>query len=163
MLNTLTVTPRGDREIVMTRAFNAPRRLVYEAMTSPELLAKWLAGPPGWETSACENDVRVGGAFRHAWRGPDGAELAMAGVYREVVPPERIVRTETFEIGCEGQAGEQIGTLQLDEQNGRTLLTLTIEFPTREARDATLASGMEHGVRAGYDRLDELLASAPAS
>ena len=110
----------------------------------------------------CENDVKVGGGFRHVWRGPDGTEMAMRGVYREVVPPERIVRTESFEFGCNAQSGEQVGTLVLTEQGGRTTLTLTLLYPSKEARDATLASGMEQGVAAGYDRLAELLASPPA-
>jgi uncharacterized protein YndB with AHSA1/START domain len=96
------------------------------------------------------------------WRGPDGTEMAMRGVYREIVPPERIVRTESFEFGCEAQAGETVGTLVLSEQGGRTTLTLTLLYPSKEARDATIASGMEHGVAAGYDRLDVLLASTTA-
>jgi uncharacterized protein YndB with AHSA1/START domain len=110
----------------------------------------------------CECDLKVGGAFRYAWRGPDGTEMAMRGVYREVVPPERIVRTESFEYGCEAQAGEQIGTAVLTEQGGRTTLTLTLLYPSKEARDATIASGMGHGVAAGYDRLAELLAAVPS-
>jgi uncharacterized protein YndB with AHSA1/START domain len=108
----------------------------------------------------CENDVKVGGSFRHMWRGPDGVEMAMRGVYREVVAPERIVRTESFEFGCESQAGDQLGTLVLTEKAGKTTLTLTLLYPSKEARDATIASGMEHGVAAGYDRLAEILASA---
>jgi uncharacterized protein YndB with AHSA1/START domain len=105
----------------------------------------------------CENDLRVGGSFRHVWRGPDGAEMAMRGVYREVVPPERIVRTECFEFGCDSQAAEQVGTLVLTEHGGQTTLTLTVLYPSKETRHATIASGMEHGVAAGYDRLEELL------
>ena len=156
----LTVTTPTDREIVMTREFAAPRRLVFDAMSKPEFLRRWLLGPPGWSMEVCESDLRVGGTFRHEWRGPDGAQMAMRGVYREVVPPGRIVRTESFEFGCEAQGGEQLGTLVLTEQGGRTLLTLTVLYPSKEARDATIASGMEQGVAAGYDRLDELLAAA---
>jgi uncharacterized protein YndB with AHSA1/START domain len=88
--------------------------------------------------------------------------MAMRGVYREVVPPERIVRTESFEFGCDHQAGEQVGTLVLAEQGGKTTLTLTVLYSSKEARDATIASGMEHGVAASYDRLAELLAATPA-
>jgi uncharacterized protein YndB with AHSA1/START domain len=161
-LGTLKVTTPGDREIVMTRVFDAPRSLVYDAMSKPELLQRWLFGPPGWSMVACEDDARVGGAFRWVWRGPDGAEMAMHGVYREVVPPERIVRTESFEFGCTPQAGEQLATLVLTEQGGKTLLTLTLLYPSKEARDGTIASGMEKGVSASYERLDELLASMPA-
>jgi uncharacterized protein YndB with AHSA1/START domain len=158
----LTVVTPTDREIVLTRAFDAPRDLVFDAMTRPEVLRRWLGGPPGWAMVDCESDLRVGGAFRHVWRGLDGAEMAMRGVYREVVPPGRIVRTETFEFGCDAQSGEQIGTAVLTEQGGRTTLTLTLLYPSKEARGATLASGMEHGVAAGYDRLAELLAAGPA-
>src|SRR5262245_18274031 len=106
----LKVTTPTDRAIVLTRVFEAPRRLVFDAMAKPELLQRWLTGPPGWSMVVCESDTRVGGSFRHVWRGPDGQELAMHGVYREVVPPERIVRTEVFEFGCESQSGEQVGT-----------------------------------------------------
>ena len=157
-VGSLTVSTPTDCEVVMTRAFDAPRHLVWNAMTRPELLKRWLFGPPGWEMVACEDDLRVGGKFRWAWRGPDGQEMALRGVYREVVPPERVVRTESFEFGCEAQAGEQLGTLVLTEQDGKTLITLTVLYPSKEARDATIASGMEHGVAAGYDRLEEMLA-----
>jgi uncharacterized protein YndB with AHSA1/START domain len=156
---TLKITTPTDREIVMTRVFNAPRTLVYDAMAKPELLMRWLSGPPGWSMVECENDHRVGGAFRHKWRGADGTEMMMRGVYRDVVPPERIVRTESFEFGCTPQAGEQLCTLVLEEQGGVTTLTLTVLYPSKEARDATIASGMERGVAASYDKLADLLAS----
>jgi uncharacterized protein YndB with AHSA1/START domain len=159
---TLKVTTPTDREIVMTRVLDAPRRLVFDAMTKPEMLKRWLLGPPGWSMVVCESDLKVGGVFRHVWRRTDGSEMAMHGVYRELVPPERIVRTESFELGCDAQSCEQIATAVLTERDGRTTLTLTVLFPSKEARDATIASGMEHGVAASYDRLAELLASAPA-
>lgn len=160
MLNdgSLKVTTPTDREIVLMRTFNAPRALVWDAMTKPELLKRWLFGPPGWEMTTCDGDVLPDGTFRWAWRGPNGEELVMRGQYREVVPPERLVRTEIFEIGCAPQAGEQLGTLVLREEGQRTHLTLTLLFPSKEARDAAIASGMEHGIKAGYDRLDEVLA-----
>jgi uncharacterized protein YndB with AHSA1/START domain len=107
---TLKVTTPTDREIVMTRVLDAPRSLVFDAMTRPELLKRWLLGPPGWSMVVCESDLKVGGVFRHVWRRTDGSEMAMHGVYREVVPPERIVRTESFEFGCAAQSGEQIAT-----------------------------------------------------
>src|SRR5213592_459415 len=96
MKNSMTVTTPTDREIVVTRDFNAPRSLVWDSMSKPELLKKWLFGPPGWEMTHCEEDQKVGGAFRWAWRGPNGEELTRTGVYREIVPPERCVRTEAF-------------------------------------------------------------------
>jgi uncharacterized protein YndB with AHSA1/START domain len=155
----LEITTPTDREIVITRGFDAPRRLVWEAMSKPELLKRWLFGPPGWAMTVCDDDLRVGGKFRWVWRGPDGTEMAMHGVYREIVPPERMVRTETFEFGCPAQAGEQLGTMMLTEKDGRTQMTLTVSYPSKEARDGAIASGMEQGMAAGYNRLDELLAA----
>src|SRR5262249_17968033 len=139
-----------------------PRSIVWDAMNRPELLQRWLCGPPGWSMVHCENEPAPGGAFRYVWRGGDGVEMAMHGVYREVAPPERVVRTESFEFGCDGQGGEQLAPAVLAERDGRTTLTITVLFPSKEARDATIASGMEHGMAAGYDRLEMLLAATPA-
>ncbi len=157
---TLKITTPTDREILITRVFDAPRNMVWDAMSKPELLKRWLFGPDGWSMVVCDDDLRVGGAFRWVWRGPGGAEMAMRGVYREIVPPERVVRTESFEFGCDPQAGEQLATLVLTEQGGKTTLTLTVLYPSKAARDGAIASGMERGLAAGYDRLEELLASA---
>src|SRR5262245_46480498 len=99
MKNTLKVTTPSDTAIVMTRTFDAPRRLVWEAMSKTEFIKRWLFGPPGWTMTVCDDDVRVGGQFRWAWTGPDGAAMAMHGTYKEVVAPERMVRTETFDMG----------------------------------------------------------------
>jgi uncharacterized protein YndB with AHSA1/START domain len=162
MKDTLKVTTSGDREIVVTRDFDAPRELVWEAMSRPELLRRWLLGPPGWEMTACEDDQRVGGSFRWEWSGPDGAVLTMTGVYREVVPPERCVRTEAFESVSMPPMGEQLATLVLAERAGKTSLTLTVLYPSKEARDGALAHGMDRGLAAGYDRLDEVLAGVAA-
>ena len=156
-MSNATITTPSDLEIVITRVFNAPRELVFDAMSKPEFLKRWMLGPPGWSMTHCDDDLRVGGRFRCAWRNEQGAELAMSGVYREVVPPERIVRTESFEIGCDSQAGEQLATMVLTELGDKTLLTVSLLYPSKEARDATIASGMEHGVEAGYNRLDALL------
>jgi uncharacterized protein YndB with AHSA1/START domain len=163
MPNTLKVTTPTDLEIVMTRTFNAPRTLVWEAMSKPELIKQWLFGPPGWSMTTCEDDLRVGGSFRWAWSGPDGTAMAMHGVYREVIPPAHIVRTEIFDFGCDAQGGEQLSTIHLDEVADQTNLTLTVLFDSKEARDGALASGMEHGVAAGYDRLEEILTTKAAS
>lgn len=157
MKNTLKLTTPTDREIVVTREFNAPRELVWDTMSKPELLKRWLFGPPGWEMTVCEEDQRVGGTFRWAWSGPGGAAMSMSGVYKEIVPPERVVRTETFDTGCAPQGGEQFVTLVLTEHGEKTKLTITILYPSKEARDGAAASGMEHGMAAGYDRLDEIL------
>lgn len=156
---TLNIATPTDREIEITRAFTAPREQVWKAVTEPGLIIRWCSGPPGWEMTVCENDLSVGGTVRYEWRGPDGAAMAMRGVYQEVQPPTRIVRTAAFEFGCDAQAGEQREQLELTEEGGRTILTLTLLFPSREARDATIASGMEQGLAASYDRLDQIVSA----
>src|SRR5262245_13419965 len=152
MLTTLTVETPTDREIVMIRIFNASLRMVWDAMTKPDLLRRWLSGPPGWRMVGCEDDLSVGSTFHWSWSGPEGEFMSMRGVYREVVPPQRIVRTEAFEFGCESQAGEKVGTLVLSDHDGggngngkstrNTRMSLTLLYPSKEARDATVASGM---------------------
>ena len=156
----LNVTTPSEREIVMTRLFNAPREIVYDCYTKPELLKRWMHGPDGWSLVVCENDLRVGGTFRWVWRGPDGQDMGMGGVYREIVRPRRIVRTELFDEDWTG--GEVLGTLALSEQGGSTTVTTTMLFVSIEARDGALRSGMADGMGAGFDRLDMLLASLPA-
>jgi uncharacterized protein YndB with AHSA1/START domain len=153
----LILTTPTDREIVMTRVFDAPRKLVFDAMTKPELLKRWFFGPPGWSLEVCELDLRVGGGYRYVWRGRGGTEMGMRGVYREVVPPERIVQTEAFDQSW--YPGEAVGTLVLVERDGKTTLTMTVLYESREARDAVLKTPMEQGVAMGYDRLAELLAT----
>jgi uncharacterized protein YndB with AHSA1/START domain len=155
----LKLTTRGGREIVLTRVFQAPRSLVFKAMTTPELVRLWLLGPPGWSMVNCEIDLKVGGVFRHEWCNSDGTKMGMHGVYREIVPSERIVNTESFDFGCAPQSGEQIATASLSEDQGQTTLRIVVLYPSREARDATIASGMEHGLAASYDRLAEQLTS----
>jgi len=153
------IVPQGDRELVMTRVFDAPRTLVYDAHTKPELVQRWLLGPPGWSMPVCEMDVRMGGKYRWVWRHEkNGTEMGMGGVYREVVAPERIVSTERFDEAW--YPGESVNTLVLVEQGGRTTLTQTMLYESREAREAVIKSGMEKGVEASYDRLDALLASS---
>ena len=157
---TLKVTTRGDREVVMTRVFDAPRELVWEALTRPELLKRWFFGPPGWSLVVCELLMTVGSAYRYVWRSPDGADMGMGGIIREVVPPERMVCTQLFDEDWTG--GEAVGTLVLTERDGKTTLTNSVLYASREARDAVLKTPMEHGVAVGYDRLAELLASSEA-
>jgi uncharacterized protein YndB with AHSA1/START domain len=152
---TLTVTTPSDREIALTRVFDAPRHLVFEAYTKPELLKRWLGVHGGWSWAVCEVDLKVGGAYRYVWRGPDGAEMGMGGVFREVVVPERIVATEAFDQSW--YPGSAVSTVTLVEQGGRTTLTLTVRYESKEARDAVLKSPMEQGVAAGFDKLAELL------
>jgi uncharacterized protein YndB with AHSA1/START domain len=159
MMNTgtLKLTTSGDREVVMTRVFDAPRELVFDALTKPELVKRWLFGPPGWSMVVCDIDLKVGGAYRYVWRGPDGVQMGMGGVHREVVRPKRIVCTQLFDEDWTG--GEAVGTIVLTERDGKTTLTNTVRYSSPEARDAVLKTPMEHGMAAGYDRLAELLAS----
>lgn len=159
---TLSVTTPTDLEIVMTRSFDAPRRLVWEAMTKPELMRRWLYAPEGWQMARCEMDVRVGGNFRWAWNDADGRWLmTITGVHREVVPPQRLVHTETMRMGGEDAPplGELVATIELTERDERTTLRMTLVFNSKEERDGALRSGMEVGVNAGYDALDAVLAS----
>jgi uncharacterized protein YndB with AHSA1/START domain len=154
----LTVAPQGDREIVMTRVFDAPRHLVFDAHTKPELVQRWLLGPDGWKMPVCEIDLRVGGRYRYVWRrDKDGTEMGMGGVFREITPPERLVSTELFDDAW--YAGEAVNTIVLTEQGGKTTLTHTMTFESQEARDGVMKSGMESGVEVSYDRLDHILAT----
>ena len=154
--DTFKITANGDREIVMIRVFNAPRRLVFDAYTKPELLKRWLLGPPGWELVVCNVALKVGERYRYEWRNTStGFQFGNGGVCREFVPPERLVATETMD----GQPGEALITTTFVEHEGKTTLTSTMLFESREIRDMALKSGMERGVAASYDRLDKILAS----
>jgi uncharacterized protein YndB with AHSA1/START domain len=157
MPNALKLEARGDREIVMTRSFNAPRHLVFDAFSKPELVRQWLLGPPGWSMPVCEIDFRVGGHYRYVWRHEGGNEMGMGGVYQEIVAPERIVATEKFDQSW--YPGEGVGTIALVEQGGKTLLTQTVRYESHEAREVVLKSPMESGVTMSYDRLDALVTS----
>jgi uncharacterized protein YndB with AHSA1/START domain len=150
---TLKVTTPTDREVVMTRVFDAPRRLVFDAWTNPKHVPQWMLGPVGWTMPVCEIDLRVGGAWHFVWRGADGSEMAMRGVYREISPPKRLVSTESWG----GPFPETVNTLTLVEKDGKTTATLTILYPSKEAREAALQTGMKDGVAMSYDRLAEHL------
>lgn len=152
----LKISTPSDLEIAMTRVFDAPRKLVFEAMIQPELLKRWLLGPPGWEMTECEVATTVGGSYRWAWRQTDGQHMSLHGVCREFAPPVRTVCTQVME----GVPGETLVTNVLTEQGGKTTLTLTILYASREARDAAFKSGMSRGVEASYDRLAALLAES---
>jgi uncharacterized protein YndB with AHSA1/START domain len=157
----LIVSASGDREIVMTRSFNAPRNLVFDAFTKPELIRRWLLGPDGWTMPVCEVDLRVGGKYRYVWRKEKtNTEMGMGGEYREIVPNQRIVNTEKFDEAW--YDGEAVGTLELKEEAGKTTVTQTVRYDSREIRDNVLKSPMESGVARSYDRLEEILASSPA-
>lgn len=155
----LRVVGQGDREVVMTRSFRAPRQAVFEAMTQPELIQRWLLGPEGWTMPVCQVDLRVGGSYRYVWRNvKDGMEMGVSGVYREIVPPERIVHTERFDQPW--YPGEAVITMVLTETAGLTAMRMTILHVSTEGRDGMLKSGMEKGVAQSYDRLDEILAAS---
>ena len=143
---TVTVTTPTDRDIVITRDLDAPRVLVFDCYTKPELIKRWLSGPAGWRLVVCDNDLRVGGAYRWVWRDPDGTDMGLSGVYHEIVRPARIVRTELFD-NCPG--GEAIGTLVLSERDGQTTVTMTVLYPSQEARDG--AAQVRHAARRRYE------------
>lgn len=157
MKNTLKLTTRGDRELVMSRSFEAPRALVFDALTKPDLVRQWLLGPPGWSMPVCEIDLRVGGKYRYVWRHENGNEMGMGGEFREIVVPERIVSTERFDQSW--YPGEAVGQIDLVELGGRTTLTQVVRYESKQTLEAVLKSPMESGVAAGYDRLEELLVS----
>ena len=146
----------------MTRSLGAPRNLVWDGFTKPELVKRWLLGPDGWSMPICKIDLRVGGTYRYVWRrDSSGEEMGMGGVYREIVTHEKIVSTEEFdESWYEGGA---IGTVVFVEKSGVTTVTQTVRYDSREIRDAVLKSPMESGVAASYNRLETLLASLPVA
>lgn len=145
----------NEREVVVTRVVDAPRRLVFAAWTDPRHIPNWLLGPEGWTMPVCELDLRPGGAWRYVWRKADGSEMTMGGLVREVTPPERLVTTERW--GPEWP--ETINTLTLTESGGRTTITLTITYPSKAARDAALETGMKGGMDESFARLDRLVQS----
>ncbi len=155
----LSVTTWGDTEILLSRDFNAPRELVFDAWTKPELLTRWY-GAKGWNLITCEVDLRVGGRWRFVSQGPDGTTMGQTGVYREIVPPERIVTTELFDD--QSYPGETLITHVFTENTGITTLTSTLRYATPAGRDIVLGYPMRKGVAQGYDRLAELLRDTEA-
>ncbi|WP_454855228.1 SRPBCC family protein [Promicromonospora soli] len=150
----LHVAAPGDREIVLSRTFNAPAGLVFDALTRPELLTRWY-GARGWNLVACTVDLRVGGRYRFVSRGPDDAELAQSGTYREVERPSRLVCTEVFDD--QSYPGETLIAHDLTELANTTTLTSTLRYPSPEAREIVLRYPMTRGVGQSYDRLDAVL------
>ena len=146
----------SDRELSATRVVEAARRRVFEAWTRPQHVPHWMLGPDGWTMPVCEIDLRPGGAWHYVWRRSDGTEMEMRGAYREIVPPERLVSTESWG----GDWPETLNTLVLSEVDGNTRITLTVLYPSKEARDAALGTGMKGGMSQSFDRLGEYLRSA---
>jgi uncharacterized protein YndB with AHSA1/START domain len=155
---TLKITTPSDREIAITREFNAPKRLVFEAYTKPELLKQWLGVQNGWTLAVCEIDLKVSGKYRYVWRGPNREDMGMGGVYREIVPHDRIAATEKFDDPW--YEGEATSTVTFVEHDGKTTLTMTILYDSKETRDAVLKSPMETGLAVSFDKLAELLATS---
>ncbi|WP_410660900.1 SRPBCC family protein [Amycolatopsis sp. lyj-112] len=156
MGRTLSVAKSGDLEIVMTRSFDAPRALVFDAWTKPELVRRWF-GPHGTEVLECEIDLRVGGRWRYLLRHGDGMEMVLRGVYQEIERPERLVSLEVNE-DCDASEGQALAILTLVERDGITTVTQVLKYGSQRIRDAVLESGMERGVGEGYDRLAEVVA-----
>ncbi|RJL35406.1 SRPBCC family protein [Bailinhaonella thermotolerans] len=154
------VTLPADDQILITREFAAPRHLVYRAWTTPELVKRWWAGQRGKMTSV-EIDLRVGGRWRYVMDVNEGGEVAFHGEYREIVPGERIVYTETLDMPGvpDGPGDAPVNTATFTERDGRTTLTLLTQCKDRELRDMILASGMEGGMQEAWDLLEELAVS----
>lgn len=152
------VTATGDHILTITRSFRAPRQLVYDAYTKPELLQRWLGVRNGWTFDVCEVDLRVGGKYRWVWRNGKGKELGLSGIYKEINAPERIVCTEKFDEAW--YPGEALDTVDFIEHDGQTILSITMEFETKEARDGAAQSGMERGMEESFVVLDAILTEA---
>lgn len=151
----LKVTTPSEREVVVTRVLDAPRTMVFDAHTQPDLVRRWLLGPPGWTMPVCEIDLRVGGKYRYLWKDANGRTMGVAGTFTEIVRPSRIVITQLFDEDWTG--GETVVITEIVERHGKSTLTTTVRYSSREARDAALKTGMTTGMEAGYQRLDELL------
>ena len=150
----------SDREIQVTRVFDAPRALVFEAFTKPELVKRWLLGPPGWTMPICEIDLKVGGVYRYLWHNDsDGREMGLSGVFREIVSPKLLVATEN----PTWHASEALDTTTFVEEGSATRMTITVLYESTEVRDIALKSGMDRGMAMSYDRVEELLSSLLAA
>ena len=155
------VTLTSDSAVKVTRQFNAPRNLVYKAYTTPDLVKRWLLGPPGWSMPVCEMDLRVGGKYRWRWRSDEGGkEFGFHGEFREVQAPSRIVHTEFFDPGDMGgdMGNGALITLEFTESKGVTTMAILMDYYTKEARDAALSTGMTDGMEYSYQLLDKVLA-----
>jgi uncharacterized protein YndB with AHSA1/START domain len=155
---TARVTIPSDTQILITREFNAPKHLVYRAITEPDLIKRWWNAKRGEVTSA-KVDLRVGGTWRYVMRTDDGTEVGFHGTYREIAPNQRIVSTELYEMPGLSEDDATVNTLTLTEQDGRTTMTVLVDCPTREGRDAIIESGMEAGMQDAYDLLEEVAVS----
>lgn len=158
-LKELQIATPTDTTIVLTRSFDAPRRLVWEAMFTPDKMRRWMLPPPGYTITSCECDPRVGGALELAWK-TDEADPAMTlrGVFTEVVLHERIVHTELMALGSGQTIGSLVEKHEFSEEGGITTMRITQTYAAKEARDGAIASGMDQGMEACYQQLQALLA-----
>lgn len=152
MANKVKVAAHGDRSILITRSFNAPRTLVFDAMSRPDMMKHWFHGPPGWTLTTCTMDLRPGGRYRWAWTNAKGQEMGMGGTVLEVDPPAMLKTTEKFDDAW--YEGEAVNTLALTEENGVTTMRLTVTYESTAARDGVLAGPMASGMEVSYARLD---------
>jgi uncharacterized protein YndB with AHSA1/START domain len=155
---TATVELPTEDQILITREFDAPKHLVWEAWTNPELVKRWWHANRG-EVTHAEIDLRVGGTWRYVAMTPDGVEVGFHGEYREIVPNERIVSTEAYEGIPDADANATVNTMTLAEVDGRTTLTVLVQAPSKEVRDAIIDSGMEAGMQDALDLLEEVAIS----
>lgn len=155
----LRITTPTDTTILLTRTFNAPRRMVWEAMTNPDKMKRWMLPPPGWVLSVCDCDARVAGALRLVWKNEQGDQsLSLNGVFSEVASHERMVHTELMLMGADQVIGSQVETHEFADKGTATTMRITQVYVSKEARDGALGSGMEVGMEAGYLELDAVLA-----
>ena len=155
----LQVSTPTDTTIVLTRTFNAPRRLVWEAMTVPSKMRRWMMPPPGWTITICECDARVGGVLNLAFASADGGSvMTLKGVFTEVMPHERMVHTETMAMGTGEVIGRLVETHEFAEKSGATTVRITQVYEAKEGRDGALASGMDEGMEACYKKMDAMFA-----
>lgn len=153
--NAMTLSLHGDRELLITRRFRAPRQRVFDAHTKPELVRRWLLGPDGWTMPVCEIDLRVGGKFRYVWQNQEGRQMGMGGTFLEIEAPSRIVHNELFDEDWTGGEAHVIQTFT--ETDGVTLMSMIVRYSSPAARDSVLKTPMEQGMAVGYDRLEALL------
>ena len=153
----LSLTAPSPCELQLTRTFLAPRSLVFDCWTKPDLVRTWLTGPDGWSMQTCTIDLTPGGTYRYEWRNRDGYVIGLSGTFTDVVAPERLVSEEVFDEDWTG--GPARNTIMFTEADGVTTYTQTIIYASEAARDAAVATGMADGMEAGFTQLDSLLAN----
>ena len=156
--DSFSVTTPSDHEIAITRAFSASRQQLFDVFTKPELVRRWLLGPDGWTMPVCEIDLRVGGRYRYVWRKEGAPDMGISGTFLDIDTPRRIVNTEQFDHAW--YPGEATNTTTFTQTGATTTVTITVRYQSKEARDTASRSGMEHGMRAGFDRLETQVLNA---